>query len=548
MKRLLALAPLAALGGSLGFVLAGCSSEHAVSLGPAPKADSRAAETTGTLNGSPSFVVWFSRGERLVAVRRAHAATPRVATAALGELFAGPTRAERASGIATAVPAATRLLAVSVRSGVATVDLTSEYQSGGGSLSMEMRLGQVVYTLTQFSTVKRVRFELDGAPVNVFSSAGIILDHPVGRGDYKDLAPAAAPVAGSWRLLARAPIAAPDLRLSVWTGKEMLVFGRVETRGAHGEILGSRNVAAAFDPGANTWRRLAQPLSAPGYPGRWSAVWTGKEMLVIGDVDQAFNPVTNHWRRLPDAPAGAGGIVVWTGRELIDWGGGCCGDVVSDGAAYNPATNSWRKLAPPPVGGQQSPVGAWTSRELIIFPGRDPDGKEVGGAAYNPVTDTWRQIGSRPVPLPGADAVWDGHEVIVAGGTRAGYGLSRDGLAYNPATNRSRRLAPMDSGRTGAAAVWTGRRLLVWGGQTFPGATVTARHGLTYDPIGDRWSRLPQAPLSGRADPAAVWTGRELIVWGGGITTCRPGPPGATTGPCRTRFVTDGAAFTPKMP
>ena len=49
--------------------------------------------------------------------------------------------------------------------------------------------------------------------------------------------------------------------------------------------------------------------------------------------------------------------------------------------------------------------------------------------------------------------------------------------------------------------MWTGRRLLVWGGQTFPGATVTARHGLTYDPIGDRWSRLPQSPLPPRVDP-----------------------------------------------
>jgi hypothetical protein len=54
---------------------------------------------------------------------------------------------------------------------------------------MQMRLGQVVYTLTQFPTVEGVRFELDGRPVDVFSGEGIILDHPVSRADYDDLLP-----------------------------------------------------------------------------------------------------------------------------------------------------------------------------------------------------------------------------------------------------------------------------------------------------------------------------------------------------------------------
>jgi hypothetical protein len=55
---------------------------------------------------------------------------------------------------------------------------------------MQTRLAQVVYTLTQFPTVQKVRFRLDGSPVNVFSSEGIVLDHPVGRSDYADLLPA----------------------------------------------------------------------------------------------------------------------------------------------------------------------------------------------------------------------------------------------------------------------------------------------------------------------------------------------------------------------
>jgi germination protein M len=190
VKIALILASLVVLGGSLGVIFASRDPQGTVSLGPAPNV--AGAPTTGsdtTLPAPASFEVWFARGEKLVSVRRTHEATPRVATAAIEELLAGPTRTERASGVDTAIPAGTRLVGISIKAGVAIIDLTSEYQSGGGSLSMQVRLGQIVYTLTQFPTVKKVSFRLDGTPVNVFSSEGIVLSHPVGRGDYKDLLP-----------------------------------------------------------------------------------------------------------------------------------------------------------------------------------------------------------------------------------------------------------------------------------------------------------------------------------------------------------------------
>jgi germination protein M len=192
VKTALIVASLVVLGGSLGVIFASSREpKAAVSLGPAPKPNP-VASTTGadtTLPAPASLEVWFARGEKLVSVRRTHEATPRVATAAIGALLEGPTSAEAASGIQSAIPAGTRLLGISIDRGVATIDLTSEYQSGGGSQSMQVRLGQVVYTLTQFPTVQKVSFRLDGAPVNVFSSEGIVLSHPVGRGDYKDLLP-----------------------------------------------------------------------------------------------------------------------------------------------------------------------------------------------------------------------------------------------------------------------------------------------------------------------------------------------------------------------
>jgi len=194
VKIALILASLVVLGGSVGVIYASREPQSPVSLGPAPKpAGSTAGSTTGsdsTLPAPASLEVWFARGEQLVSVRRTHSATPRVATAAIEALLAGPTEAETASGIRSAIPAGTRLLGISIDRGVAIIDLTSEYESGGGSLSMQARLGEVVYTLTQFPTVQKVSFRLDGTPVKVFSSEGIVLSHPVGRADYKDLLPA----------------------------------------------------------------------------------------------------------------------------------------------------------------------------------------------------------------------------------------------------------------------------------------------------------------------------------------------------------------------
>ena len=62
----------------------------------------------------------------------------------------------------TAIPDGTTLLGISIADGIATVNLSREFESGGGSASMQARLAQVVYTLTQFPTVTGVRFQLDG--------------------------------------------------------------------------------------------------------------------------------------------------------------------------------------------------------------------------------------------------------------------------------------------------------------------------------------------------------------------------------------------------
>ena len=354
------------------------------------------------------------------------------------------------------------------------------------------------------------------------------------------------PAAGTWRRLPPAPIAPSFNVVSGWTGGQMLVLGRAQPKPPW-----SVDVAAAYNPATSTWRRLT-PFPGPtgNYEGRYWAVWTGKEMLVFGPADfQAFNPVANHWRRLPKNAILPDGIVVWTGREMIGWGGGCCGDASSEGAAYNPVTNTRRELARSPLAPEQRPIGAWTGRELVVFvSGIKPTttkpwpARLARAAAYNPVTDTWRRIAPLPAVRTNANAVWDGRGVLIVGGTGASRGgnppaAAAVGFAYNPGTNRWRRLPRMGAGRVGAAAVWTGKRLLIWGGTTSTPSgvkLVTPNQGLAYDPKANRWSPLPRAPLPGRLDPTAVWTGHAMIVWGGHT----PAIP----------LFADGAAFRPATP
>jgi N-acetylneuraminic acid mutarotase len=233
-----------------------------------------------------------------------------------------------------------------------------------------------------------------------------------------------------------------------------------------------------------------------------------------------------------------GAVTVWTGRQILMWGGGCCGDDVAFGAAYTPATETWQRLPASPLAGRQRTVGAWTGTELIIVGGSTADGKVLrDAAAYNPATRSWRHLPALSEPCGGATATWDGSEVLVIGGRGGDWQHAyADGVAYNPATNRWRRLPAMEGGRMDHTAVWTGRYLLVWGGRTIRAGSWTApARGLAYDPASNRWSALPRSPLRGRVGHVAVWTGTQMLIWGS--------YPARRTDP--ERPFTDGAAYTP---
>jgi spore germination protein GerM len=216
MKALLAV-PVVVLAALLGVLVASCGSDDdATSAGPVPSVGAStngtseeiptttAEETTGTETGTetePSasdvtYQVWFMNSAGLFVTYRTEAATPRVGTAALESLLEGPDSFEEGFGLRTTIPDGTQLLGLDIDDAqllgleidgaIARVDLTSEFESGGGAASMKARLAQVVYTLTQFPTVKGVLFSLDGVQTCVLDWC----DRPLTRRDFTNLLPA----------------------------------------------------------------------------------------------------------------------------------------------------------------------------------------------------------------------------------------------------------------------------------------------------------------------------------------------------------------------
>jgi len=157
------------------------------------------ATTTTTAPTAGGVVVYLlldeleaeAGGPFLVPVYRGVSASGDTAQHAVQVLIDGPTADELAGipALATAIPDGTEVLGSSIDDGVATVNVSGEFDDGGGSFSMFARLAQVVYTMTRLEGIDSVVFEVDGDPVTVFSSEGIELDGPQERPDYYDLLP-----------------------------------------------------------------------------------------------------------------------------------------------------------------------------------------------------------------------------------------------------------------------------------------------------------------------------------------------------------------------
>lgn len=204
---------------------------------------------------------------------------------------------------------------------------------------------------------------------------------------------------------------------------------------------------------------------------------------------------------------------VWTGNQLIIWGGFTGNSRFGTGARYDLTTGTWVELSE--VGAPEtrsSHSWVWTGSEMIIW-GGVADGNVAlnSGGRYDPVSDTWTSMSLEGAPSArsGHTMVWTGTQVIVWGG-----GVSNTGYSYDPNSDTWTPISVVNapSARSTHATVWTGSKMVVWGGANYgsPGT------GGIYDPSTDTWvaTSTDNAP-DGRRYHVYGWTGSEMIVWGG---------------------------------
>ncbi len=267
-------------------------------------------------------VYFLQDGQYATAVATRIPATPDIAANAMRALIAGPTESQQEIGLSSSVPTDTLLLGLTIADGTAIIDLSREFEAGGGSFAMISRLAQVVYTLTQFPTVDEVEFWLDGEPVTVFSSEGLLLEDPVSRSDYLAAVPLTPTVQDDvprWEQDDMPDIdnvAAGDLRRVVLVAEDDVLNVRLAPGVTH-DVIGMLAPGVTVVPtgpqvevGSSNWVELATPAGAG---------WVNDHFLAepVPDGDAAFSEddVVDLIQRMSDIMANDGDLREVTGRR-----------------------------------------------------------------------------------------------------------------------------------------------------------------------------------------------------------------------------------------
>ena len=291
-------------------------------------------------------------------------------------------------------------------------------------------------------------------------------------------------------------------------------------------------------PGFGSWVATAI-TGAPPMSGH-SAVWTGTEMIVFDGTGGArYNPANNSWTLIADfaaatqLPPRIGFTAVWTGTAMIIWGGydPVARAAVNSGAVFTPGAagtaGTWAELTTPPptFAGRYNHTAVWTGTEMIIWGGFDPGTGTFynDGARFSPGNNNWYNVSTAgaPVARRGHAAVWTGTQMIVWGGVNAAGTFLNNGAAYTspgdgvpdpgtPWTPVATTNAPAPTSAGPFNAVWsiTTNEMLIWG-LTFSGR---------YNPAGaGSWSAITSNSATPPVVGTAVWTGSLMVVWGNGI-------------------------------
>src|SRR5205814_1727802 len=118
--------------------------------------------------------------------------------------------------------------------------------------------------------------------------------------------------------------------------------------------------------------------------------------VISGQSDNSISSVActdDTWTASITTSAPAGRhyhTAVWTGSEMIVWGGRDGSSYWNTGGRYNPGTDSWTATSTTSApAGRYLHTAVWTGSEMIVWGGRDGSSYLNTGGRYNPGTDSW---------------------------------------------------------------------------------------------------------------------------------------------------------------
>lgn len=182
----------------LPFGLSGCLETDTPKTGSSPASVAPSSEPSPTAvpvdtpaaTASPTAelkVYWLrSNGKKLelaptgVAIAAGNTPSEQL-KATVERLLKGPAN----SDVTSSIPDGTKLNSLKIAKDGVHIDLNKTFTSGGGSTSMQARLGQVIYTASCLNATEPVWISIDGEPLAVLGGEGLEVSQPMTRDDFK---------------------------------------------------------------------------------------------------------------------------------------------------------------------------------------------------------------------------------------------------------------------------------------------------------------------------------------------------------------------------
>lgn len=339
---------------------------------------------------------------------------------------------------------------------------------------------------------------------------------------------------------------APVRRLghtAIWNDERMIVWGGRSTplektdKDSTNQQLPLYPSGGGYDPQTDTWEDLG-PGEIAGreqHTAEWiedygMVVWggtDGDQFFADGYVycNEALDPCDSDkdWVRLPtkNAPTGrAGHVAVWTGAELIIWGGYNDTGVLDDGAAFSPDTRQWRTLSEPGswFKARAFARAVWTDGSMVILGGiGDGELTLVENAVIAADTDlaTPTELARRTgLSTDTVVLILDVLEVAGPGNADRFRRVDNTIAQYDPESDSWESADDPPPATSDPVALWTGARLRL----VFGVPEVDTISSVAWVP-GETWERLPlpgpNEVIPARTGHTAVWIRGGLVVWGG---------------------------------